>query len=105
VGRRRPRATLTYHALAERCWVAMKPLAACRVICRALYHVVDALPSGAAPIRIRLIDGGHPEVEVNVVTRTREAMMERTVRLPRHREGSLERGFCESDLAGDTWRS
>jgi hypothetical protein len=103
VGRRRPGVVFAVRALSERCWVPMKPATLYRSICRTLYDAIDALPKGTAPIHIRLLGGAHPEIAIDCTANIGVTTVTRTLLIPRHCEGSLERGFVECDPCGDIW--
>lgn len=54
-------------------------------------------------MRVRLIDGAHPDVELNIVMHIPNTTMERTLLFNRYRPDTLELGFDEADLTADAW--
>ena len=52
---------------------------------------------GQVPVRLRVLNDPHPEVEVLASMRTSRGVQMRSLRVPRHAEGSLACGFAEAD--------
>jgi hypothetical protein len=52
--------------------------------------------AGDAPVRVRLVNDAHPDVEILASARTALGVRIRSLRLPRHADDCLARGFAES---------
>ncbi len=92
--------TFSVRMLSERCLIPTRPAALYRSIHRLLYGEGVALPHGGGPIKVRLLAGAHPYVEVHVTANDRMPS-ERVLMLARHCDGTLENGFVEYDVPGE----